>query len=112
MPDRITTLRQFLLDSPEDPFVHYALAQEYAKLGDTEQAERYYQHLVDRHPGYVATYYHYGKLCVQQNRRPEAAQLFEQGIQKARAAGDAHSARELLEALNTLHGEAEDEDED
>lgn len=99
---RIEYLLAFLKDSPEDPFVHYALAMEHLKLQDRAQAAAYFEHLVQHHPGYVGTYYHYAKLKLDMGDAEAARALYRTGIATAQAAKDAHSARELQAALAEL----------
>lgn len=97
--DRIATLRQFLADDPDDPFTRFALAQEHAKRGDTDNALGYYEALVRDRPDYVGTYYHLGALYRQLGRDADALGAYRAGIDAARSAGDAHARAELQAAL-------------
>ena len=62
----------FLQDAPMDAFLHYALAQEHIKTGDQDAALGEYLWLTENHPGYVATYYHLGKLLISLGKKEEA----------------------------------------
>lgn len=102
--DRIATLQAFLQDDPDDPFTRFALAQEYAKRGDAEEALAYYEGLVREHPDYVGTYYHLGALYRTLGRDDDALATYRAGIDAAIAAGDAHARAELQGALLEADG--------
>lgn len=97
--DRIATLRQFLRDDPADPFTRFALAQEHAKQGETDDALAYYEGLVEDNPGYVGTYYHLGALYRSLGRDDDALAIYRAGIEAAGDANDAHARAELQSAL-------------
>lgn len=100
--DRISRLKEFLVQSPDDAFLVHALALEYLKAAAWEDAEIYFRKNLSQRPEYVATYYHLGKLCEQQGREEEAITVYERGIESARAAGDMHAMGELRSALDNL----------
>ena len=100
--DRIALLRGFLADDPDDAFTRFALAQELAKAGDTEEALGGYEALRRDQPGYVGTYYHLGALLESVGRAEEAAAVYRAGIDEAARAGDAHARSELQGALLAL----------
>lgn len=104
--NRLEQLQEFLIASPNDPFVHYALAQEYKKLNQLDIALSKYLELVQNHPNYVATYYHLGKLQIELNQKNEAMITFETGIEIAKNIKDQHSLAELQSArLELLYDE-------
>jgi tetratricopeptide (TPR) repeat protein len=92
---RITELEAMLDESPNDPFLIYALAREYEKTNGTMQALLMYEHLVTNYPDYIATYYHYAKLLFGAGNRPEAIKLLQQGIERSMTAKDMHAAGEM-----------------
>lgn len=100
--DRISKLRSFLAENPQDDFLNYALAQEYIGLGDDAQAEAIFLNLLEWHPNYVATYYHLGKLLERKGNIEEAKQRYTQGIEIAKKANDRHSLSELQSAFLEL----------
>ena len=51
--DRIEKLKEFLKASPTDSFLQHALALEYIKLGNDEEARHLFEALLNREPGYV-----------------------------------------------------------
>lgn len=94
---RLEQLLQFLKEEPNDAFLRYAVATEYAKT-DVQQALVYYEDLLQNHPDYVPTYYHAANLYVALNARDKAEQTFKTGIQKARLQEDHLALRELQNA--------------
>ncbi len=97
--NRLEKLQSFLKESPEDPFLHFALAKEYEKAGDEQEALARYEQLVREHAQYVGTYYHLGKLRERQGDLDAAKSAYQQGIIVAERAKDSHSASELRGAL-------------
>ena len=95
----------FLQDAPMDAFLHYALAQEHIKTGDQEAALGEYLWLTENHPGYVATYYHLGKLLISLGKKEEALAWFSLGIEQAKASKELHSLSELQSAKLELEYE-------
>jgi Tfp pilus assembly protein PilF len=102
MTERIRQLETFLQQSPDDCFLNHALALEYIKLGDDEEAQRLFRKNLSQDPAYVATYYHLGKLLERLDAAEEAAALYEKGMEQARAVGDMHAYRELQAAFEDL----------
>ena len=102
MNDRIERLKQFLKDSPNDSFLHHALALEYVKLGDEATAKGYFERNLDQDAGYVATYYHLGKLLERTGDQQQAIAVYEKGMEQAKAAKDMHSYNELQAAYEDL----------
>ncbi|MEQ1678118.1 MAG: hypothetical protein ABL876_15530, partial [Chitinophagaceae bacterium] len=66
--DRISKLKEFLAASPADSFLQHALALEYIKLGDDEQARGLFEEILNREPGYIGSYYHLAKLLERQEK--------------------------------------------
>ncbi|MBS1615049.1 MAG: hypothetical protein JST06_02925 [Bacteroidetes bacterium] len=102
MSNRIEQLNSFLISSPDDAFLHHALALEWLKAGDETQAEQHFRQNLNRQPDYIATYYHLGKLLERTARNDEALRIFEQGMKLARAIGDNHTYNELQAAYEDL----------
>lgn len=106
--NRLTQLLAFLEESPNDAFLLFALAKEYEKLGEEQQAFIQYEKLVETQADYVGTYYHFGKWYERAQQSTEAIARYEQGAMVARQAGDQHALSELLGAKNLLIDEMED----
>lgn len=92
---RIEQLESMLEESPEDPFLIYALAREYEQVSQTMQAFLMYEHLVTNHPNYVATYYHYAKLLYDVGNHTAAKDLLKQGISSGLHQNDLHAVSEM-----------------
>ncbi|HYR87458.1 MAG TPA: tetratricopeptide repeat protein [Terriglobia bacterium] len=99
---RIDILKGFLEENPNDSFSRYAIALEYVKLGQNDDALREFETVKKNDPGYVATYYQLGQLYQKVGRRHEAEKTFRTGITEAAKAGDDHTRSELEAALEAL----------
>jgi len=97
---RIKELETLLETSPDDPFIIYALAREFEKQTNTLQAILMYEHLVNSHPTYIATYYHYSKLLYEAGNRNQALVLIKQGIENGLKEKDMHAVGEMKAMLS------------
>ena len=100
--NRLAQLLHLLRQDPDEPFLLFAIAKEEEKRSDDIAAATYYQRLVDEHPDYLATYYHFGKCLERQNRLTEAASIFKKGLDVAELQKDLHTRGELQSALDLL----------
>ena len=106
--ERINQLQAFLADTPDDPFLMYALALEYAKVGDDAAARGYFETVLKDHPEYVGAYYHLGKLLERGGFIEEAKAVYTKGI--GVAVDDKKARVELKEALAMLYDDEDDEE--
>ncbi len=102
MSERIEKLKAFLKDSPKDCFLNHALALEFVKDGDDVNARTCFEINLSNDAGYVATYYHLGKLLERVGEREQAIGIYERGMDVAKAAKDMHSYSELQGAHEDL----------
>lgn len=102
MSDRIERIKVFLNNAPADCFLNHAIALEYVKAGDEENARKHFELNLHNDPGYVATYYHLGKLLERLGRQEEAIKIYEAGMTQAKAAKDMHTYSELQSAYEDL----------
>lgn len=100
--ERISKLKAFLADNPADSFLQHALALEYIKLGDDEQARDLFEEIITREPGYIGSYYHLAKLQERLGETDKAVQVYKQGMEAAMKAGDNHAYGELRGAYEEL----------
>ena len=100
--DRITQIQAFLKEEPEDNFLQHALALEYIKIGNEADAKRLFERILDREPGYVASYYHLGKLLERMGETQHAIQIYKKGMEVAKSASDTHAFNELQAACEDL----------
>ena len=102
MNERIEKLKVFLKESPNDCFLNHALALEYVKLEDDNAARELFEKNMATDAGYVATYYHLGKLLERIGAQQEAIAIYEKGMEVAKNARDMHSYNELQGAYEDL----------
>ncbi|HMK25611.1 MAG TPA: tetratricopeptide repeat protein [Chitinophagaceae bacterium] len=100
--ERISKLKAFLAENPYDSFLQHALALEYIKLGDEEQARVLFEEIINREPGYVGTYYHLAKLQERLGETDKAIQVYKKGMEEAMKAGANHAYGELRGAYEEL----------
>jgi Tfp pilus assembly protein PilF len=100
--DKISKLKEFLAASPHDSFVQHAMALEYIKLGDDEQARGLFEEILNREPGYIGSYYHLAKLLERNDKTEDAIKVYEKGMEEAKKAGENHAFGELRGAWEEL----------
>jgi Tfp pilus assembly protein PilF len=100
--NRIEILKGFLVENPSDSFSRYALALEFVKFGQHDDALREFETVKSNDPAYVATYFQLGQLYQKLGRSHEAEKTFRTGITVAAKAGDEHTRSELEGALEAL----------
>lgn len=102
MKTRREILEEFVVQDPEDAFSRYALALELEKEGNDQGAVAQLQEVIARDPGYVAAYYHLGRLLARAGVIDEARDAYRRGLVAATAANDQRARSEMQEALETL----------
>jgi tetratricopeptide (TPR) repeat protein len=107
---RLDKLLEFIKNEPNDEFLKYALATEYLRLNQVDEALTYYEDLVNNHPNYTGTYYHLGKLYEALNRKPDAVSIYEKGMQITKEKRDNHAFSELQAVYREAIGYDEDDD--
>jgi Flp pilus assembly protein TadD len=100
--NRIAKLEQLLAAEPDDPETRYALAMEYARAGDDEQAVRCFRELLERSPDYPPAYHQAGRALDRLGRTAEARDVLQRGIPVALRRGDPHTAGEMQGLLDSL----------
>lgn len=110
MSERLIQLEDFLKESPNDPFLKYAITMEHLKLGAVEKAIEGFEVLVAQHEDYVGTYYHFGKLLEKLGNSDRALQTYQRGMEVARSKRNMHALNELQQAYRIAVGLDEDDD--
>jgi Tfp pilus assembly protein PilF len=100
--DRIEKLKEYLQTDANDSFLQHALALEYIKSGNDEEAKRLFDEILKRESGYIGSYYHLGKLLERMGDAAEALKVYERGMKEAKTVGDHHSYNELQAAYEDL----------
>lgn len=104
MSNRLQQLQNFLAEEPTNSFLLYAIATEYLKLEDLDQALAYYLKSIAINERYVGTYYHLGKLYEKLKDAAAAEKTYKKGMEIARSIGQQHALSELQQAYNKLMG--------
>ena len=99
---RIEKLNGFLQASPNDSFLQHALALEYIKQGNDKEAEKLFDKILMREPGYVGSYYHLGKLLERNGETDKAITTYKRGMEETKKVADKHAYSELQGALEEL----------
>jgi tetratricopeptide (TPR) repeat protein len=100
--DKLDALQNMLEESPNDSFLRFALAMEWARKGDYNRSADLFQQLCKMDPDYVGAYLHWGRLCLSMNRKEEAIAIYQKGIEVAGRLADFHAKAELQGALQDL----------
>lgn len=100
--DRIEKLKEYLKSAQKDSFLQHALALEYIKTGNEEEARKLFVEILLREPTYIGSYYHLAKLLERTGETDKAVKIYEKGIAEAKRAGDNHSYNELQGAYEEL----------
>ena len=99
---RLDQLLELLAAEPNDAFLRYGVAMEYAKLGEHDKALVEFDELLRRDPDYVAAYFMAGRSCEQKEAIEDAKKYYQRGIDTAKRVGDHHAAGEISSALMML----------
>ncbi|MBD3676756.1 MAG: tetratricopeptide repeat protein [Planctomycetaceae bacterium] len=95
-------LRQMLQSDPNDPFLNYALAQEYLSADERPEAIKRFRDVIHRFPDYHAAHFQLGQILAEEGSTDEAIQTVTSGIEAAKQAGDRHAVSEMTEFLQML----------
>jgi tetratricopeptide (TPR) repeat protein len=99
---RLALLERLLESGQADAFAHYGLAMEYKKLGRTDDALSVFETLRQKDEAYIPQYLMAGQMLAAAGRTADARVWLEQGIARARTAGNTHALSELEGALAAL----------
>jgi len=96
--NRLEVLQQLFEEDNQDPFLLFALAKEWEKAANYQQALAFYERLHTSHPGETGFYYHWGKLLEFMDKPQKALEIYDLGIANAVQQGDNHAGKELQAA--------------
>ena len=100
--DRVEKLKEFLAANPGDSFIQHALALEFVKVGDDAEAQKLFENILQKDPGYVGSYYHLAKLLERRGDATSAIKWYEKGMAEAEKAGQGKAYDELKSAYEEL----------
>lgn len=100
--DRIEKIKEFLKAHPSDNFLRHALALEYLKINEDEQAKGLFTAILAESPDYIGSYYHLAKLLEKLGETESAIACYEKGMLAAKEAKDQHAYNELQSAYEDL----------
>ncbi len=96
---RLTQIEEMLKLEPNDSFLNYACALEYAKANDVTKAIQLIETLLLRDENYLGAYYQLGKYYEQTQDLPKAISTYTKGIEVAKKIKNNKALGELNEAL-------------
>ena len=102
MNTRLQQLLELLKDEPNDSFLNYALALEYAKSNDVLKAIELIEAVLVRDENYLGAYYQLGKYFEQTGNKEKAVATYNKGIAIAKKQNNRKALGELNEAVMML----------
>lgn len=99
--ERVSLLREFILEEPENPFNRYALALEIKEI-DPDQAAELFDFLLLNHTGYLPVYFPSAHFFFELGQIEKARKIFEQGIALAREKKEQKTLNELQNAYQNF----------
>lgn len=99
---RLDQIRKMLESEPDDVFLNFGLAVEYAKQGQVDEALAQFDRLHQIDANYVPAYFQRGNILLAHGRTEDAKAALMEGIRVAQRTGDLHAAGEMQEVLATL----------
>ena len=96
---RLSQIEEMLKSEPNDSFLNYALALEYAKANDVAKAIQLIEALLSKDENYLGAYYQLGKYYEQIQNVPKAILTYTKGTEVAKKIKNNKALGELNEAL-------------
>ncbi len=101
-PTRREKIEAMLADDPGDSFLRYSLAMELDKEGEHDRSLAEFERLMAAAEPYVPAFFMAAQQLARLNRISDARSKLRDGIEAARATGNAHAAGEMSEFLASL----------
>lgn len=98
----VDNLEALLAKGTDNALLRFGLANEYLKLGQTEQAIGHLKRAIAHDPHYSAAWKRLGKALADTGRVDEAITVYENGIRTAEQKGDIQAAKEMRVFLGRL----------
>lgn len=103
---RIELLEKYIEEEPNEPFNHYALANEYM-ANDAQKALDIFLRIMEQFPDYLPSYYQAAKLLEEFEQEERALEVYASGIELAKIQGNHKTLNELNSAYQNLLFEIE-----
>jgi predicted Zn-dependent protease len=101
-PHRLAQLKALMAEDRNDPFLPYAIAQEYISGEQWADAEWEFAALIGNFPDYLPAYYHYAIALVKQGKVDGAVVILKRGYELAKVKKDGKTAAEIEALLEDL----------
>lgn len=98
----IDNLEALLAKGTDNALLRFGLANEYLKLGQSEQAIGHLRKALAHDPKYSAAWKRLGKTLADTGRTDEAIAAYESGVRAAEENGDIQAAKEMRVFLKRL----------
>lgn len=102
MSKRLQVIEAIIAKGSRDPFHYYARAMEMRSMGQRDEALAALEGVTNDFPAYVPTYLMAAQLAQELGKTDAAKRFADQGIARARTAGDDHALSELTTLRGTL----------
>ncbi|MCC6253267.1 MAG: tetratricopeptide repeat protein [Bacteroidia bacterium] len=100
--NKINQLNEWLKENPDDSFLIYALALEYIKNNQIQEAKKQFDELTQKHPKYLATYLQFGNLLAEMGNKEKAEDIYRKGLEIAIEQNNSKTYKEINQALNNM----------
>ncbi|HMW98080.1 MAG TPA: tetratricopeptide repeat protein [Flavobacteriales bacterium] len=104
MSTRLDQLRAMLAEEPGDAFIRYAIALEYKRSGNMEEAVVQLERLLTDDPKYIACYYQLALLYTDLGRADDALRACDAGALQCLVTGDRKARTELMQLKDVIAG--------
>ena len=95
-------LEEMLASDPQDTFLRYGLAMEFAREGQPQESVARLRALIADQPNYIPAYFQSAQILAKEGDTAAAAELLRRGIASAQAQGEPHAAEEMSALLTQI----------
>jgi len=104
--DRLSYFKSLLDKSPDNPMVHYSLAQEYYKIKEYDKAVEHLKRYLELHEDEGAAYRILAKCYEEMGEFSKAVEALEEGIKQAMKFNHPSMAQEYSQWIEEIKGMA------
>ena len=102
---RVLQLEAMMASDPNDPFLPYAIAQEYASADNWAEASDRLRRIQEQFPDYLPCYYQLGISLIQLNQLEAAMGILQTGYTLALKQGEKKVANEIAALVEEIEDE-------